>query len=84
MRRGNTYHFIKSVETVCLPTCPLKSLIPQAPRLMARLGTHTCIDENPAIRGHDLYFDKTCQENRLTTCAVLVEENGSNNDRAVV
>ena len=23
--------------------------------------THTCIDENPVIRGHDLCFDKTCQ-----------------------
>ena len=23
--------------------------------------THARIDENPAIRGHDLCFDKTCQ-----------------------
>ena len=23
--------------------------------------THARIDEDPAIRGHDLYFDKTCQ-----------------------
>ena len=22
--------------------------------------THAHIDENPVIRGHDLYFDKTC------------------------
>ena len=28
------------------------------------------IDENPVIRGHDLCFDKTCQENRLAICAV--------------
>ena len=28
--------------------------------------THTRIDENPGIRGHDLCFDKTCQGNRLT------------------
>ena len=32
--------------------------------------THTRIDENPVIRGHDLCFDKTCQENRLATHAV--------------
>ena len=30
--------------------------------------THTRIDENPAIRGHDLCFDKTCQwQPRLET-----------------
>ena len=29
--------------------------------------THTRVDENPVIRGHDLYFNKTCQENRLAT-----------------
>ena len=27
--------------------------------------THAHINENPGIRGHDLYFDKTCQGNRL-------------------
>ena len=27
--------------------------------------THTRIDGNPRIRGHDLCFDKTCQGNRL-------------------
>ena len=32
--------------------------------------THTHIDENPVIMGHDLCFDKTCQENRLATRAV--------------
>ena len=32
--------------------------------------THTCIDENPVIRGQDLCFGKTCQENRLATRAV--------------
>ena len=31
---------------------------------------HTHIDENPVIRGHDLCFNKTCQENRLAICAV--------------
>ena len=27
--------------------------------------THARIDENPGIRGHDLYFDRTCQGNRF-------------------
>ena len=27
--------------------------------------THVRIDENPGIRGHDRYFDKTCQGNRF-------------------
>ena len=27
--------------------------------------THARIDENPAIRGHDLCFDKTCQKTAL-------------------
>ena len=34
----NPYLFIKAVETVRLPTCPVKSLIPRASRLMTRLG----------------------------------------------
>ena len=38
VKKRNPYLFIKAVETVRLPTCPIKSLIPQAPRLMARLG----------------------------------------------
>ena len=63
--------FIKAVETVRLPTCPVKSLIPQAPRLMAGGITHTRIDENPVIRGHDLCFDKTCQGNLLAIRAVV-------------
>ena len=35
--RRNPCPFIKAVETERLPTCPIKSLIPQVPRLMARL-----------------------------------------------
>ena len=27
--------------------------------------THTHIDENPRMRGHDLCFNKTCQGNHL-------------------
>ena len=38
VKKRNPCPFIKAVEIVCLPTCPIKSLIPQASRLMARLG----------------------------------------------
>ena len=31
VKEGNPYHFIKEVETVRLPTCHIKSLIPQVP-----------------------------------------------------
>jgi len=31
VKKGNPYLFIKAVETMCLPTCPINSLIPQAP-----------------------------------------------------
>ena len=37
-KKGNPYPLIKAAKILCLPTCPLKSLISQAPRLMARLG----------------------------------------------
>ena len=32
--------------------------------------THTRIDGNPVIRGHDLCFDKTCRGTRLAICDV--------------
>ena len=32
VKRGNPCLFIKAVETMCLPSCPLKALIPQASR----------------------------------------------------
>ena len=31
VKKRNPYPFIKAVETVRLPTCPVNSLIPQAP-----------------------------------------------------
>ena len=31
VKKENPYLFIKAVETVSLPTCPVKLLIPQAP-----------------------------------------------------
>ena len=31
VKKGNPYLFIKAVETMCLPTCRVNSLIPQAP-----------------------------------------------------
>ena len=30
VKKGNPYPFIKAVETMRLPTCPVNSLIPQA------------------------------------------------------
>ena len=38
VKKRNPCPFIKAVETMRLPTCPIKLLIPQAPQLMARLG----------------------------------------------
>ena len=40
--------------------------------------THTRIDGDPAIRGHDLCFDKTCQRNRLAMCVGAGCKNGWN------
>ena len=51
VKAGDPCPFIKAVKNVRLPTCLSKSLILQVPRLMARLGYHTRIDEDPAIRG---------------------------------
>ena len=31
VKKRNPYPFIKAIETMRLPTCPVKSLIPQAP-----------------------------------------------------
>ena len=60
VRKGNPYLLIKAVNIKCLPT-RLKFACTQG--LCKRHGwiTHARIDENPAIRGHDLCFDKTCQ-----------------------
>ena len=49
---------------------PLATELAHSQGLCKRHGwvTHTRIDENPAIRGHDLCFDKTCQwQPRLET-----------------
>ena len=53
----NPYLFIKAVNIKCLPTRPKNSPIPKG----CADDTHARTDENPAIRGHDLCFDKTCQ-----------------------
>ena len=60
----------KGNVNVHLPTCLSKSLIfPGASITGAGWVTHIRIDGDPAIRGHDLCFDKTCQRNRLAMCA---------------
>ena len=46
--------------------------------------THTRIDGNPVIRGHDLCFDKTCQELPRNMRCGWLWKNGSNNDLAIM
>ena len=60
VKTGDLCPFIKPMQNVRLPTCLLKSLIfPSALINGAGWVTHTRIDGDPAIRGHDLSFDKT-------------------------
>ena len=62
-----------------LPTCLSKSLIfPSASIDGAGWVTHTRINGDPVIRGHDLCFDRTCQRNRLVMCVGAGCKNGSN------
>ena len=56
----NPYPFIKAVNIKHLPTRLKTSLFPKG-RAGSAVGLPARIDENPAIRGHDLFFDKTCQ-----------------------
>ena len=45
--------------------------------------THARIDENPAIRGHDLCFDRTCQQKpHAPKRGTTGRETVRNNDRA--
>ena len=69
-KKVNPYPFIWVDETK-RPHEPGKTrLSPKHRNRWRGWVTHTRIDENPVIRGHDLCFDKTCQENRLATRAV--------------
>ena len=66
VKMRNSYPFIEATKAVRLPTSLLRiAYFPSAMIDGAGGITHTRIDENPAIRGHDLCFDKTCQGNRL-------------------
>ena len=61
------------------PHLPLKiSYFPGASVNGVGWVTHTCINGDPAIRGHDLCFDRTCQRNRLAMCAGAGCKNGLN------
>ena len=63
MERVDPYPLIWAAKTTC-PHQPGK--IRLSPSIVINGAvTHTRIDENPGIRGHDLFFDKTCQGNRL-------------------
>ena len=59
------YPLIWADATMC-PHQPGKTHLSPKRRSQWRSSvTHTCIDENPRIRGHDLCFNKTCLGNRL-------------------
>ena len=60
VKKGNPYPLIKAANIKRLPT-RLKTRLFQGLCKGHGWVTHARIDENPAIRGHDLYFDKTCQ-----------------------
>ena len=64
-RRGNPYPFIKAANIKRLPTHLKTRLFSKGRAERRGWITHARIDENTAIRGHDLCFDKTCQGNRL-------------------
>ncbi len=71
VRMGNSYPFIEVTKAVRLPTSLLRIAYFPSATIDGTGGiTHTRIDENPVIRGHDLCFDKTCQGNRLAICVV--------------
>ncbi len=61
MERVDFYPLIWAAETTS-PHQPNKTRLSPKRR---GWDTHARIDENPRIRGHDLYFDKMCQGNRL-------------------
>ena len=72
MERVDPYPLIWAAETMC-PRQPGKTrLSPKCRNQWRGWVTHACIDENPGIRGHDLYFDKTCQGNRFAKRAEVV------------
>ena len=76
---GRSLSLYKGGAECAPPHLPLEiTYFPSASIDGAGWVTHTRIDEDPAIRGHDLYFDKTCQGNRLAMCAGAGCKNGSN------
>ena len=71
VKMGKSYPFIEATKAERLPTGLLRiAYFPSATIDGSGVITHTRIDENPVIRGHDLCFDKTCQGNRLAMRAV--------------
>ena len=64
------FFFIEAMKLCAFPL-PRKTCSFPTHRDWWRGGiTHNRIDGNPAIRGHDLCFDKTCQGNCLAICVV--------------
>ena len=84
VKKGNPYLFIKAVEIVHLLTCPLKSLIPQEPRLMARLGyprPYWWESRNKGTRS--LLRQDVPRKPPRNMWSSWLWKNGSNNDRAM-
>ena len=70
VKMGNPYPFIEATNGAP-PHFPVDNrLFPKRHDGLHGWVTHTRIDGNPAIRGHGLCCDKTCQGNRLAICAM--------------
>ena len=60
VKKGDPYPLIKAMNVKRLPTL-LKLACSEWLCKWRGWVTHARIDEDPAIRGHDLCFDRTCQ-----------------------
>ena len=65
MERVDPYPLIWAAKTMSPHQSNKTRLSPKRHSQWRGWVTHTRIDENPGIRGHDLYFNKTCQGNCL-------------------
>ena len=61
VNRDGPWLLYKGIGYRTLPPKPENQPIPKESFQQNGWVTHARIDENPAIRGHDLCFDKTCQ-----------------------
>ena len=69
--RGESLSLYKGGRSCAPPHLPVKIIYSPSAVIDGAVGLPIpTIDENPMIRGHDLYFDKTCQGNRLALRAM--------------